>query len=497
VSHVRRPSRCLSLLLLLVVGPLLAWVVVGAGAPLQSRQERTLLGSWLTASTWPWELVGQHVDRHRALVVAVAGLVLAWLGVAWGIRRASVGPRVLGAGVGLWSLPFVLGPPFLSRDAYAYLAQGQLLLQGMDPYRQDVSQLGSRSALLQAVDPLWRHTVPPYGPLALRLEELVAWVGGGRVWVSLVALRVLVLACVAVSVWLVRRWAPPAERGLVTWLACSPLVLLQLIGALHLEAVLCVLLLVTATLAREGRHLTATVVATAAAEIKVTAVLLLVVLVVQAASRSGVRAACRVAAVSGATAALGVLLLPQDPFGWVPGLLTPGRAWVPFTPTSTLYLIVTDLTHRRGVYAGPDLRAVISGVSLVVGAALLALVLVRARRHDLGTAAGTALLVVLLAGPVLFPWYLAPSALLLLAARRYLPALLLGAVPALAALPVGIVFSQRTSFVAELLGLVGLLAVLVTRRLGSSRLRPPARGGGGYGASWTSPGDRPPSPSSS
>jgi hypothetical protein len=150
-------------------------------------------------------------------------------------------------------------------------------------------------------------------------------------------------------------------------------------------------------------------------------------------------------------------------------------------------------SQRQGIHLGSAVGAAISLLALAVGAVVLGLVLKRARRHDLGTSAGAALLVALLAGPVLFPWYLAPSALLLLAARRYLPALLLGAVPALAALPVGIVVSQRTSFVAELLGLAVLLGMIARRRLSRALLR----GEGGYGAPWTPPGDRPPSLSSS
>jgi alpha-1,6-mannosyltransferase len=437
-------------------------VVVGVGAPLQSRQERALLGSWLTISTLPWRVVSAGAGNpHLILVAAVAALAVAWVAVAWSVRRRPVRGRVVLWAAGAWAAPFALAPPFLSRDSYAYLAQGQLLLQGNDPYREPVSALGGHSTLLQAVDPLWRHTVPPYGPLALRLEELTAWAGAGHPWLSLLWLRLLVLGCVVASVAVLRRAVPADARALVTWLAVSPLVLLQLVGALHLEAVVSLLLLAAAVLYRQGKTVLAAVAATGAAELKVTSGLVVLVLLIsvwrRAGPHGGRRAAAGVLAASLATTAAGTLLLVRDPFGWVQGLVTPGRAWVPFTPSSTLYLAVTDLTHRAGLTLSPQARPVCIALGVLVGVAALLLVLHRTRGSDLATPAAVSLLVLFITGPVLWPWYLIPSALLLLTTRHYLTPLLLGAVPALAALPVGIVLSQRTGFTAELAGLAVFL----------------------------------------
>ena len=35
----------------------------------------------------------------------------------------------------LWALPLLIAPPMYSRDVYSYLAQSEISLQGLDPYR--------------------------------------------------------------------------------------------------------------------------------------------------------------------------------------------------------------------------------------------------------------------------------------------------------------------------------------------------------------------------
>ena len=69
-------------------------------------------------------------------------------------------------------------------------------------------------------------------------------------------------------------------------------------------------------------------------------------------------------------------------------------------------------------------------------------------------------------GPVLWPWYLATSALLLLLATRgWTPlAIALGTIGSMMALPVGIVAAQRLSFAAELLAVGGVLVYAALRR---------------------------------
>ncbi|MGZ6792962.1 MAG: polyprenol phosphomannose-dependent alpha 1,6 mannosyltransferase MptB, partial [Mycobacteriales bacterium] len=395
-----RPRAVFALLCLL--GALASTAVVGLGTVGLSRPERQVLGSWLPTATAPWRALHLHVSPHRATVAAVLLLVLLWVAGAVLVRRYDPGRRTVLAGAGVVALPFVLAPPFLSRDAYAYVAQGRLLQHGLDPYRSPVADLGLGSAAVRAVDPIWRHTVPPYGPVALRLEQALVWLGGSERG-ALVVLRALVLLCVVGSVALLRRAVPAEHRSLVTWLACSPLVLLQLVAAAHLDAVVCLLVVAAVGAATADRPLLAAALATTATATKVTAAVVLLLVLVRA-GRAHVRRALLAAA---ATAGGCALLLPGDPLGWVPALRTPGSTWVPGTPSSTLYLGLLDLSHRLGVPLGPQALAACRLLVLAVGVGCLVLLVrraVRQRFRRVDELAGLALLVLLACGPVLWPW---------------------------------------------------------------------------------------------
>jgi hypothetical protein len=446
MRSVRRPL----LAFWLVLGALCAVAVVGLGAPLQSLQERRLINPWLTVATAPWGLLGWSPQPRAALIVAVAGLVVAWVGAALQILRRAPRPAVLWAAIGVWAAPFVLAPPFLSRDAYAYLAQGQLLRQGMDPYRVSVSRLGARSSVLQAVDPRWRHTFPPYGPVALRVEQLSSWLGFGREWQSLVALRVLVVLCVAGSLLLIRAGSSASARPAVTWLVCSPLVLLQLVAACHLEALICLLLVAGIVQVRRSRYLVAAVLFGTAAEIKVTALAAVVLLALFAYRTGGRESLWRVLVGTGFAAAVGSGMLVNDPFGWVGGLASSGRSWAPATPSSTLFLAIADVAQRLDVPVSRALLPACQAAVLLVGAVVLLWVAHRASGQTLAWWVGMTTMIALLSAPLLWPWYLAPVPFLMLQAGRPLAALLVGAVPALSALPVHTVAAQRVTVAAEL-----------------------------------------------
>jgi hypothetical protein len=452
---------------LLGLGPVLGVVVLGIGAPHQSRAERAVLGGWLTATTAPWHAFFPPGRGTVALPLSVACLVALWLAVAWQLAHRPVPARLAVVGTALWGLPFALGAPFLSRDVYAYAAQGEVLRQGLDPYRVAPSVLGNGSAVLQAVDPMWRSSRPPYGPLALQVEGLAARLGSGHVWVTLAVLRLVAVVGVVVAVAVVRRAAPVRHRALVPWLAASPLVLLQLVAAAHLEALLGALLVVAVVLAVRGHLAAAIVVATLATQVKATAAVVVGALLLHACLHAGRHRAVRLAGLAALTfVGSAVLLFPRDPFGWVHALGTPTAAWNPFTPSSTLYLGLGEVATRLGVDLPDATRTACRVLVAAVGAAVLVAVARRARHRDAAWTAAAVLAVTSLAAPVVWPWYLAPAALLLLLAGRPAYAAAVGAAPALTALTLPVVHAQRVGIAAELVAVTAVGLWLVARRTG-------------------------------
>ncbi|MDT3443524.1 polyprenol phosphomannose-dependent alpha 1,6 mannosyltransferase MptB [Pseudofrankia sp. BMG5.37] len=185
------------------------------------------------------------------------------------VRRAlsgRAGPRAALTAAIAWGMPFALGPPLFSRDAYAYAAQGELARRGLDPATHGVAALAAGgptslgAAFSNAVDPRWRDTHTPYGGGAVAVEKLAATVGhllGGGPTVALVTLRVVavlaVVAMVACTVRLVDRLpraaGPAGDAGragakegasgravVLALVAANPVTVIHLVGGMHLDA---------------------------------------------------------------------------------------------------------------------------------------------------------------------------------------------------------------------------------------------------------------------
>ncbi|MDX6215779.1 MAG: hypothetical protein QOG99_1363 [Frankiales bacterium] len=433
----------------ILAGPVVAVFVVGTGVQLQSGSEKQLLGSW-----YRWSSVPQLPGRPSiAMVVAVALLVALWGLVAWQVSTTPVVARWVRRVGWMWAAPFALGAPFLSRDVYAYVAQGAVLEHGLNPYTTAPSALGGHDPLVQAVDPQWRSSPAPYGPLALRLAQASTVVGGHGVG-AFVVLRLLAVLSVLGVVLLLRRAAPAQHRDLVTWLTLSPLTLLQLVAATHWEAELSLLLVLSVLLARRGHVIWSLLVAGVACEIKAFALVVVAVLALDALRQRGLRFAPRLVAALVACVGMAVVIYPRDPWGWIGNLHGATKGWSPYAPSSTLYQV---LGHLHPGHAGLLLeisRYAVMGVAAVVG--LLAL---RRRDLEVPVLAGVLLVAGIGALPTVWPWYVAPAVLLVLAGRTRLwwwGALLAG-LSGMAALPIGAVRAQHVSQVADVVVIVGLL----------------------------------------
>ncbi|EFC83539.1 hypothetical protein FrEUN1fDRAFT_3335 [Parafrankia sp. EUN1f] len=79
----------------------------------------------------------------------------------------------------LWMAPVTFGPPILSLDVYSYAAHGMMLATSLDPYSTAPVALPLGSPQITAVDPLWRSSLAPYGPLALAVFRAVHTLTGG------------------------------------------------------------------------------------------------------------------------------------------------------------------------------------------------------------------------------------------------------------------------------------------------------------------------------
>jgi hypothetical protein len=125
-------------------------------------------------------------------------------------------------------------PPTLSDDALRYLWDGKVAGAGLNPYllAPDAPELAPlRDADWQRLP--HRHVPTVYPPLAMAVFSIAA-----RLPASLLALKVLLtaadLATCVLLLWLARRRRVPRRR--VIWYAWNPLVVLEVAGMGHVDA---------------------------------------------------------------------------------------------------------------------------------------------------------------------------------------------------------------------------------------------------------------------
>ncbi|HWC86738.1 MAG TPA: polyprenol phosphomannose-dependent alpha 1,6 mannosyltransferase MptB [Solirubrobacteraceae bacterium] len=386
-----------------------------------------LFGGGSTGWWFTLHVPGGHSGAVALFYGGMAALCLAWLGLGRRLRHAPgarTGPLLLvGA---LWCSPLVLGPPLFSHDVYSYMAQGEILHLGLNPYHsapEVLARLG-HPHLLATVSPFWRTTTSPYGPLFLGLASVITAAVGSHLIAGVLALRGLEIAALALLAVFVPRLARAlrTDPARATWLAViSPLVLLELIAAGHNDALMIGLLVAGVTLAVERRPLLGVAVCALAATIKLPAVAGIAFIAVAWAreefdqagrGRNGTRAAARALALSAAlTAAVLAAVSVATGLGasWVTSavLSTPGKVHLAITPMTAAGWSFAALLHLLGI--GANTRGIESalGVVALILTGVLALVLLRrARADNLVSALGTLLLVSVFAGPATWPWYL-------------------------------------------------------------------------------------------
>ncbi|MGD0255129.1 MAG: polyprenol phosphomannose-dependent alpha 1,6 mannosyltransferase MptB [Acidimicrobiales bacterium] len=358
------------------------------------------------------------------LVAVYGGLVLlmrAWYSL---IRATSqlqgVPVRKLVGVFALWVLPLLLAPPLFSRDVYSYVAQGEMMSHHISPYHYGPGVLGGVPSVT-LVDKLWLNTPAPYGPLFMKLDGIITSVSFHQEVPDLLLLRLLALGgvgLIALSIPTLARSMGRDAAYVFTLAVLNPLTILHLVGGAHNDALMLGLMLAGLAVAKRGRPVAGIVLCSLAAAVKVPAALGILYIAwdwtgTDLPLRARVRPVVTAGLVAGAV--MGALTLVTGlGWSWVMNLATPGtvRSWV--APVTGAGIVITDLTHLVGV--GVPLHSVLS-VTRVVGLGAAAVVGVRMllRCDQVGAlrAMGLTMLLVVVLGPVVQPWYLSWGLLLL------------------------------------------------------------------------------------
>lgn len=161
------------------------------------------------------------------------------------VRRFSHSPRVVTQSqmwrtwLG-WVLPLLVTAPLFTQDIYSYLANGSIVLQGLDPYSAGpVELLGADNDLARSVPFIWANSPSPYGPVALGVAAVVSWLTNDSIIWGVVLHRVLSLVGIIAAGWAIARLATRCRVSpeAALWLGIlNPLTILHLVGGIHNES---------------------------------------------------------------------------------------------------------------------------------------------------------------------------------------------------------------------------------------------------------------------
>lgn len=213
------------------------------------------------------ELMGRMLVTSSALVLIGVGLiVIAWVLMAPmagnPLRASSSTPRhsitrtqVWGTFFA-WTLPIIATAPLFTQDIYSYIANGSIVVQGMDPYSAGpVQLLGADNDLARSVPFIWANSPSPYGPVALGIAAIISVITSDFIVAAVILHRVASILGVIAAGWAISRLAVRCRvaPSSALWLGIlNPLSILHLIGGIHNESIMLGFALVGMELALRG-----------------------------------------------------------------------------------------------------------------------------------------------------------------------------------------------------------------------------------------------------
>ncbi|WP_035770192.1 polyprenol phosphomannose-dependent alpha 1,6 mannosyltransferase MptB [Arthrobacter castelli] len=347
------------------------------------------------------------------VVLLAAGamlLVRSWLRLGqqvrvWGrqARRATL------TAVAAWGAPMMLAIPLFSRDVYAYMVQGQMVLNGLNPYEEGYSQVSNWFST--GADKLWAQSPTPYGPLFLWVEEWVAWLSGGQQMLSILLFRLVALAGVALCIVYVPKLARlhgiNPHRAL--WLsAANPLFLINFIAAVHNDALMLGLALAGLYHTAVRRPVLGILLVSLSIAVKpVTIIFLPFIGLLWAGRRAGWgRKSLYWALTACASFAVLALLgaLNGYGFGWVGAMSTPVTLWIWYAPVGIAGWIVATLFSAFGLN-GWVFGNVVHLLGLAAAGVIIVLLALKGSYQRIIRRLAIALGALVLLSPMIQSWY--------------------------------------------------------------------------------------------
>ncbi|WGH84174.1 polyprenol phosphomannose-dependent alpha 1,6 mannosyltransferase MptB [Auritidibacter ignavus] len=310
----------------------------------------------------------------------------------------------------LWILPQLLCLPIFSRDIFAYVNQGRLVLSGGDPYEEGISNLSNWFQL--GTDTTWAEDATPYGPIFL-------WIAAGIMAVSgvdspdlaILLFRVVAVAGVALIMYYVPTLAAHygVDPARAQWIsAANPLFIISFVSSAHNDALMVGFAVAGIYYAVRGRGLIAVLLVVASIGIKPITVVLLPFIGLWWAGRNPgwVRKfgywALTLAIALAVLVAVG--LINGYGFGWVSVMAETGTGSVPWSPIGFTYDMIRTPLNALGIPSDwvLDVLKLIGRIASVI---IVLILMFTGRQSQLLQRTTWAFATIVLLSPIIQPWY--------------------------------------------------------------------------------------------
>lgn len=210
------------------------------------RKQKPLNYFLLLISFISYCLIAFQIERYETtqLLVSFGLLFLIYVWVLRSESETEISFWILAAI--LFRLCFLFSTPLLSDDFYRFIWDGRLLAAGIHPFAELPRYYIENTTIIPGIDKSLfdKLNSPDYFTIYPPVNQFVFWVAAklsfGSITSSSLVIRLFILASEIGTIWLIKKilhhYQLPARNALLY--ALNPLVIIELTGNLHFEALL-------------------------------------------------------------------------------------------------------------------------------------------------------------------------------------------------------------------------------------------------------------------
>ncbi len=192
-------------------------------------------------------LIGYEIERPETLkLLSTLGLVFGtYFYVVYQKENISV-KQLIYLGI-FFRLLFLFSTPLLSDDFYRFIWDGRLWFNGINPFAElptyymehaNEAPVGINTELFNLINSPTHYTV--YPPIPQFINWVAAWLASDSIWLSGVIMRIAHIMAEAGTLFLFPQVLQAFKVNVknIAWYALNPLIIIELVGNLHHEALM-------------------------------------------------------------------------------------------------------------------------------------------------------------------------------------------------------------------------------------------------------------------